>query len=153
LRSSLPSDENNLQLSGHFELTAFRVSATAAHRGIANAPTPAIIDHLRRLCQWVREPLRVHRHRPVAITAGYRSPTWNRAVGGSPTSHHLPGRAADSSVPGMTPLAVCQGRAAHAMARRADPSRARSLDTPAGGHLEREHPVARCQADARPDDL
>jgi zinc D-Ala-D-Ala carboxypeptidase len=108
LRSSLHSDEKNMRLSEHFELAEFLVSETAARRGIANEPTPEIIDNLRRLCQSVLEPLRVKLARPVVITSGYRSPALNRAVGGSPTSHHMQGRAADIIVPGMTPLAVCQ---------------------------------------------
>ncbi len=97
-----------MQLSEHFELAEFLVSETAARRGIANEPTPEIIDNLRRLCQLVLEPLRVKLVRPVVITSGYRSLALNRAVGGSPTSHHRQGRAADLIVPGITPLAVCQ---------------------------------------------
>ena len=108
MRLSLPSDVNNMQLSEHFELAEFLVSETAARRGIANEPTPEIIENLRRLCQLVLEPLRVKLARPVVITSGYRSPALNRAIGGSPTSHHMQGRAADLIVPGMTPLAVCQ---------------------------------------------
>lgn len=97
-----------MQLSEHFELAEFLVSETAARRGIANEPTPEIIENLRRLCQLVLEPLRVKLARPVVITSGYRSPALNRAIGGSPTSHHMQGRAADLIVPGITPLAVCQ---------------------------------------------
>ena len=108
MRSSLPSVEKNMQLSEHFELAEFLVSETAARRGITNEPTPEIIDNLRRLCQLVLEPLRVKLARPVVITSGYRSLALNRAVGGSPTSHHMQGRAADLIVPGITPLAVCQ---------------------------------------------
>ena len=97
-----------MQLSKHFELAEFLVSETAARRGIANEPTPEIIENLHRLCQLVLEPLRVKLARPVVITSGYRSLALNSAVGGSPTSHHMQGRAADIIVPGMTPLAVCQ---------------------------------------------
>ena len=97
-----------MQLSEHFELAEFLVSETAARRGIANEPTPEITENLRRLCQLVLEPLRVKLARPVVITSGYRSPALNRAIGGSPTSHHMQGRAADLIVPGITPLAVCQ---------------------------------------------
>ena len=97
-----------MQLSEHFELAEFLVSETAARRGISNEPTPEVIENLRRLCQSVLQPLRVHLKRPVVITSGYRSPALNRAIGGSPTSHHMQGRAADLIVPGMTPLAVCQ---------------------------------------------
>ncbi len=100
-----------MKLSEHFELAEFLVSETAARRGIANEPTPEVIENLRRLCQLVLQPLRIKLGRPVVITSGYRSPALNRAVGGSPTSHHMQGRAADIIAPGMTPLVVCQ--AAH----------------------------------------
>lgn len=98
----------NMKLSEHFELAEFLVSETAARRGIANEPTPEVIENLRRLCQLVLQPLRIKLARPVVITSGYRSPALNRAVGGSPASHHMQGRAADIIVPGMTPLTVCQ---------------------------------------------
>lgn len=77
---------------------------------VAHDPDDRIGDAvvLRRLCQLVLEPLRVKLARPVVITSGYRSPALNRAIGGSPTSHHMQGRAADLIVPGITPLAVCQ---------------------------------------------
>ena len=42
-----------MQLSEHFELAEFLVSETAARRGIANEPTPEVIENLRRLCQSV----------------------------------------------------------------------------------------------------
>ena len=74
-----------MKLSEHFELVEFLVSETAARQGIANEPTPEVIDNLRRLCESVLEPLRVKIGRPVVITSGYRSPALNRAVGGSPT--------------------------------------------------------------------
>ena len=101
-----------MQLSEHFELAEFLVSETAARRGISNEPTPEVIENLRRLCQSVLEPLRVKLARPVVITSGYRSLALNRAVGGSPTSHHMQGRAADLIVPGMSPLAGILGTGA-----------------------------------------
>ena len=107
MRLSQLNDLNTMQLSEHFELAEFLVSETAARRGIANEPTAEVIENLRRLCQLVLEPLRVSLKRPVVITSGYRSLALNRSVGGSPTSHHMQGRAADLIVPGMAPLAVC----------------------------------------------
>lgn len=97
-----------MQLSEHFNLDEFLVSETAARQGIANEPTPEVIDNLRRLCLWVLEPLREKLYRPVVITSGYRSPVLNQVVGGSQSSYHMQGRAADLIVPGMAPLAVCQ---------------------------------------------
>ena len=109
LRSLPPgADKTTMQLSSHFELNELIVSELAARRGIANDPTPEVIDNLRRLCQSVLEPLRVKLGRPVVITSGYRCAALNSAVGGSPTSHHVLGRAADVVVPGLAPLLVCQ---------------------------------------------
>jgi hypothetical protein len=96
-----------MQLSKHFELSEFVVSETAARKNIDNDPTPEAIQNLHWLCQAVLEPLRTALGRPVVITSGYRSAALNRAVGGSKTSHHMQGRAADITVPGLTPLAVC----------------------------------------------
>ncbi len=46
--------------------------------------------------------------RPVIINSGYRNPAHNTAVGGSPTSYHLRGMAADIRVPGMSPQALAK---------------------------------------------
>ncbi len=97
-----------MQLSPHFELSELVVSDIAARRGITNDPTPQVIENLRRLCQTVLEPLRMKLGSPVVITSGYRCAALNSAVGGSANSHHVQGRAADITAPGMTPLAVCQ---------------------------------------------
>ena len=40
---------------------------------------------------------------PVNITSGYRSPEYNKRIGGSPNSQHILGRAADIKVPGHSP--------------------------------------------------
>lgn len=39
---------------------------------------------------------------PIIITSGYRCPTYNKKVGGSPKSQHLLGKAADIYVKGMS---------------------------------------------------
>jgi len=45
--------------------------------------------------------LRDHFKRPVVITSGYRSKTYNRKVGGADGSQHIEGRAADIKVIGV----------------------------------------------------
>jgi len=60
------------------------------------------ISHLARQLQELRNYI----GKPVNINSGYRSPIHNRKVGGSPNSLHMRGRAADISVPGMTPKEV-----------------------------------------------
>ena len=59
------------------------------------------------------QALRDDLSRPVIINSGYRNPSHNAAVGGSPTSYHLRGIAADIRVPGVSPqvLAESAGKA------------------------------------------
>ena len=46
--------------------------------------------------------------RPVIINSGYRNPSHNKAVGGSPNSYHIKGMAADIRVPGISPAALAE---------------------------------------------
>ena len=96
-----------MKLSENFDLNEFTASETAARKRIDNTPTPAVVENLKRLCETL-EQVRNVLGRPVIITSGYRSPAVNAAVGGTATSQHCFGLAADITVPGMTPLQVCQ---------------------------------------------
>lgn len=84
-------------LSEHFHLTEFIKSQEAIRKGIDNSPTPEVIDNLIALCSNVLEPVR-QQFGPVSISSGYRSPALNVAVGGSRTSQHTSGQAADFEV-------------------------------------------------------
>jgi hypothetical protein len=84
------------------------VSQTAARRGLPNVPSEEVIAELRRLCAEILQPLRDAVGVPVIVSSGYRSRTVNAAVGGANQSAHLYGRAADISVPGLTPVMVCR---------------------------------------------
>lgn len=95
-------------LTQHFTLAEMTRSETAARRKIANAPGPAAIAALKALCENVLEPVREHFGRPVLVTSGYRAPTLNKAIGGSGTSQHCLGEAADFTVQGVSNLEVCQ---------------------------------------------
>ncbi len=53
-----------------------------------------LITHLRTLCQQILEPARLALG-PLRISSGYRCHALNVAVGGSRTSAHLQGYAAD----------------------------------------------------------
>ncbi len=95
-----------MKLSPNFELSELLHSQEAIRRGIDNTPTSTIVAELQRLAQLILQPLRDHVGRPIVISSGYRSPALNRAVGGAPSSHHMQGRAADITVPGMKPRDV-----------------------------------------------
>lgn len=48
--------------------------------------------------------LREYLNKPIIILSGYRSPAWNKKVGGKSKSLHLTASAADIVVPGMSTL-------------------------------------------------
>lgn len=97
-----------MNLSPHFTLAELTVSQMAARRGLANVPGPKAVAALTLLCLHVLEPVRLHFGCPVAVSSGYRAPEVNAAVGGSRTSQHCFGQAADFTVPGVHNLDVCQ---------------------------------------------
>lgn len=97
-----------MRLSPSFTLDEMIRSSTASRRGIDNMPPPVIIERLRLLCEHVLEPVRSHWKRPVIVTSGYRSPALNSAIGGSGTSQHSQGEAADFTVHGTSNIEVCR---------------------------------------------
>lgn len=97
-----------MRLSRNFTLAELVRSQTALRRGIPNNPGPREITALRILCENVLQPVRDHYGVPVHISSGYRSPRLNRAIGGSATSQHVLGEAADFIVSGKGNLEVCR---------------------------------------------
>lgn len=90
-----------MNLSEHFSLREMTFSQTAIRQGIGNTPSADQIGALRLLCEKVLEPTRAHFGRPIIVSSGYRSPALNRAVGGSTTSQHCTGEAADIEIAGV----------------------------------------------------
>jgi hypothetical protein len=99
----------NQKLSAHFFIQEFTRSEQAARMGRAIDVTPDILANLTRLCTQVLEPIRTQLdNRVTTITSGYRPEWLNRLVGGSRTSDHPKGLAADLIVQGFTPFQVCR---------------------------------------------
>jgi zinc D-Ala-D-Ala carboxypeptidase len=96
-----------MRLSRNFTLAELTRSQTAIRRGIDNSPTMTVIDNLQALVDNVLQPLR-DAQGPVNITSGFRSEAINAAVGGSNTSHHTRGMAADLTVVGKTNKEICE---------------------------------------------
>ena len=70
-------------------------SNTAKSKGIDNIPTWDEIDNLKKLIEAILDPLREWYGKPIYINSGYRSEALNKAVGGSKSSQHALGMAAD----------------------------------------------------------
>jgi zinc D-Ala-D-Ala carboxypeptidase len=84
-----------MKLSKNFSLIEFTESNTAIRNGIDNNPTAEHIHNLVELCENVLQPLRDRIKHSIRVTSGYRSDALNTAIGGSKTSDHSHGRAAD----------------------------------------------------------
>ncbi len=97
-----------MQLSPNFTLAEMIVSQTASRKNINNMPVDAYIRNLSKLCINVLEPIRAHFGKPVIISSGYRCDKLNKAIGGSTTSQHSYGEAADFTVQGFSNLEVCK---------------------------------------------
>ena len=65
-------------------------------------PPQWIVSRLQPLCLAL-ERVRLLTDKPIHISSGYRTPTWNKSVGGKSKSMHLHGKAADIQQGGMTP--------------------------------------------------
>ena len=79
----------------YFTITELCYSDTAKKKGIDNSPTTAVRANLVALIETLLDPLREAWKSPIRVTSGYRCGILNRAVGGSSTSAHLYGCAAD----------------------------------------------------------
>lgn len=91
----------------YFELDEFINSSTAKKKGIDNIPSFEVVEHLDELVNNILDPLRAAYGMPIRITSGYRCPELNKAVGGSSTSVHQIGYAADLQVGGSFDKFVC----------------------------------------------
>jgi uncharacterized protein YcbK (DUF882 family) len=82
----------------YFTIKELCKSSTAIQRKIDNTPNSEIIKNLEKLVDFVLDPLREKYGKPIKVNSGYRCPALNKAVGGSKTSHHMTGLAADITV-------------------------------------------------------
>jgi zinc D-Ala-D-Ala carboxypeptidase len=88
-----------MKLSKNFSLAELTKSEAATRLDLDNTPTLQVIENLQALVDNVLQPVR-DKFGPVVVTSGYRSPDVNKAIGGSATSDHCKGQAADFEVLG-----------------------------------------------------
>jgi hypothetical protein len=97
-----------MQLTENFSLHELTKSETALRLNLDNTPNEDTIDSLRLLAQKVLQPVRDHYGMGVKVNSGYRSPESNAAVGGSKTSDHCKGQAADIEIPSVPNAELAQ---------------------------------------------
>ena len=90
-----------MKLSANFSVSELTRSQTATRKGIDNSPNEEQLANLRALCENVLQPIREYFGMPVRISSGLRVPELNSAIGGSTTSDHCKGMAADIEIPGV----------------------------------------------------
>ena len=96
------------RLTKDFFLHEFTTSQTAARMGRAIVAPPDVIGNIELLCRHILQPLRNSIGVTISINSGYR-PLWlNTAVGGSKTSQHVFGQAADIVAARYSPRQLCE---------------------------------------------
>lgn len=90
-----------MKLTKNFTLSEMTKSETALRHGLDNTPGETEIGNLTVLCEKVLQPVRDYFGMGVKVNSGFRHPEVNRAVGGSTTSDHCKGFAADIEIPGI----------------------------------------------------
>ena len=90
-----------MNLTANFTLEELTKSETALRHGMDNTPGEAEIANLTALAQNVLQPIRDHFGKGVKVNSGFRHPEVNAKVGGSKTSDHCQGQAADIEIPGV----------------------------------------------------
>lgn len=79
----------------YFSIKELTASLKATQLGIKNEPSKAALTNLESLVLNILDPLREAWGAGIIVTSGYRSVALNKAVGGSPSSAHRYGLAAD----------------------------------------------------------
>lgn len=90
-----------MQLSKNFSLSELIKSDVAIRCNINNTPDNQTILNLTVLANRILQPIRDYYNKPVIIHSGYRSPVLNKKIGGSNTSDHCKGMAADIVINGL----------------------------------------------------
>ena len=88
-----------MNLTANFTLSEMVKSETALRHDMDNTPGEAEIASLRLLCEKILQPVREHYGKGVKVNSGFRHPEVNAKVGGSKTSDHCKGQAADIEIP------------------------------------------------------
>ena len=82
-------------ISKHISYKEGVYSITATRLGINNTPNDDQLKNMELVAEEVFEPLRGYVDGPIKINSFFRSPSLNKAIGGSTKSQHCKGQAMD----------------------------------------------------------
>ena len=89
-----------MRLEKNFKLSEFKCKD--------NTEVPEVyMENVRELAKNL-QVLREHLGIPIRVISGYRSPKYNRRIGGARRSQHMLAKAADIKIKGFTPVKVKQ---------------------------------------------
>lgn len=88
-----------MKLSPNFFLSELTVSEIAMRKGIDNVPDSLAVQNLFKLAALLEKVRTALGDKAVLVSSGFRSSALNSAVGGSKTSDHMRGAAADFTCP------------------------------------------------------
>lgn len=97
----------------HFSLEELTRSQTATRNEIDNSPDEKQLNNLIRMA-WFLESLRmrirmiINKRSVIIVSSGFRCEELNLIIGGSKTSTHMKGLAADITCPDLTPLELAE---------------------------------------------
>ena len=98
-----------MKLSEHFSLDELTHSDVAIRLGIDNTPGQLARDNLVLLARGLESVRAALGGVPILISSGFRCEALNRAIGGSATSAHMQGLAADFTAPAFgTPREIAE---------------------------------------------
>ena len=87
-----------MRLEKNFHLSEFRCKD--------GTPVPnEFLDNVKKLAENL-QVLRDHIGKPIRVISGYRSPSYNKRIGGARRSQHMLATAADVKVTGMSPVEI-----------------------------------------------
>ena len=96
-----------MQITEHFSFKELTRSETARRLGLQNVPSAVEMANIQYTAEQL-EKIRAYVGRGIVVTSCFRSERVNKAVGGSPTSAHRFGLAADCDAIGLTSLAFAK---------------------------------------------
>jgi hypothetical protein len=97
-----------MNLTANFSLHELTKSETALRMGLDNTPGEVEIAALKLLAEKVLQPVRNHFGKGVKCNSGFRASAVNQATGGSKSSDHVKGQAADIEIPGVPNAELAQ---------------------------------------------